>query len=133
MNLLSENIEDKTDKYKIKNYLLEVIIGGNCIISKNIYRTERYYYIILNKENSIYNIDYILLISDDIELRKEFNFILKENIYNYLKKVNISENDEYKEIINDKNKKIGYIIRVHNYSEINKNEKNSINKKRKYY
>ena len=115
MNLLSNNYKKESNKNKIMDYLHDIAIGGNCIIKKD-YNSEikDFIYIIiydLKKGNINNNIDYILNITDDIEYDKACDYILKYNIWNYLKKINFLIEDEYKEIFNDKNKKIGYIIR----------------------
>jgi len=64
-----------------------------------------------NKGNINNNIDFILMIDDYNEMKKNLNFILKNNIWIYLKNINFPIVDDEKEIINDKGEKIGYIFR----------------------
>ena len=74
--------------------------------------TEIMYIIIYdeNKGNINNNIDFILMIDDYNEIKKNLNFILKNNIWIYLRNINFSIEEDDKEIIDDKDKKIGYII-----------------------
>ena len=101
---------------KFKSYFYEIAIGGECIIMKN-FQTEdiKNIYIIIyeeNKGNINNNIDFILIIDDDNEMKKALNFILENNIWIYLKNINFSiEEEDEKEIKNDKGKKIGNIFR----------------------
>ena len=115
MNLLSNNFIKEKDKNRIKNNLHNIVIGGGCILKKDKGdKIKDFIYIIiydLQKGNINNNIDYILNITDNNEFEKVCDYILKNNIWNYLKKINFLIEDEYKEIFNDKNKKIGYIVR----------------------
>ena len=115
MNLLSINFIKEKNKNRIKNNLHNIVIGGGCILKKDKGdRIKDFIYIIiydLQKGSINNNIDYILNITDNNEFEKVCDYILKNNIWNYLKKINFLIEDEYKEIFNDKNKKIGYIVR----------------------
>ena len=116
INLISIYIYTYDYKYldKFKSYLYEISIGGECIIMKN-FQTEsiKNIYIIIyeeNKGNMNNNIDFILMINDYDEMKKALNLILN-NIWIYLKQINFSIEEDEKEIINDKGKKIGNIFR----------------------
>ena len=114
MSLLSEKFFDENIKCKIKYYHVEIIIGEECIIMMDRQQRYQYSYIILydpKKENINKNIDYILKIQDKLELHEARDFILKNNIWNYMKKINFSYEDEYKVILNKNNEKIGYLAR----------------------
>ena len=90
--LLSEYNYNEKDKKRIKDYLFGIIIGGGCIIMSNRYDQENscpYNYIILYEEtegNKNRNVDYILMIKDKKERKNICKYILKHNIWNYLKK-----------------------------------------------
>ena len=92
MCLLSEYNYNEKDKKRIKDYLFGIIIGGGCIIMSNQYDQENnfsYNYIILYEEtegNKNRNVDYILMIKDKKERKNICKYILKHNIWNYLKK-----------------------------------------------
>jgi len=121
MSLLSGKFFDENIKDKIKNYYVEILIGEECIIMMDRQQRYQYSYIILyvpKTENINKNIDYILKISDQLELNKARDFILKNNIWNYMKKINFSYEDEYKEILSKNNEIIGYLAR-NNYSNNN--------------
>ena len=121
MSLLSEKFFYENIKYKIKNYYVEILIGEECIIMMDRQQRYQYSYIILyvpKTENINKNIDYILKITDQLELNKARDFILKNNIWNYMKKINFSYEDEYKDILSKNNEKIGYLAR-NNYSNNN--------------
>ena len=121
MNLLS-NLAEGKDKKLIKNDLYEIIIGGECILMKDQSGESIYHYIILYKENeeeSGNNIDYILIIKDYEKRKKEVNFIINKSIWKYLEKINLTTNDEYKDIMNDKMEIIGTITRNGELTRIN--------------
>ena len=65
---------------------LIIIIGGECIIKRDFRGVAPYSYIILYKENKNNNIDYILQIEDKKEREEARDYILKNTIWNYLKK-----------------------------------------------
>ena len=115
MSLLSNNFKKDNDKNRINNELYKIAIGGNCIIMKDHHdEIKDFIYIViydLKKGNINNNIDYILNITDNKEYDKACDYILKNNIWNYLKKINFLIEDEYKEIFNKNNKKIGFIVR----------------------
>ena len=126
VNLISEYIStyDYNNLDHFKKYLFETAIGGECIIMKSFVAkySENLYIVIYeeNKGNINNNIDFILMIDDDNEMEKVLDFILKNNIWNYLKMINLSIEEDEKEIKNDKGKKIGYIVRN---GEIKRKEK----------
>ena len=111
MFLISEFNKNKEDKNYIKNNLHNIIIGGECIIKRDFRGVAPYSYIILYKENKNNNIDYILQIEDKKEREEARDYILKNTIWNYLKKIEFKEDDEYKEIYNNNKIIIGYIVR----------------------
>ena len=117
MNIISENFKNHIEEQFVKEYVYEIIIGGECIIMRNYGDTlgrKPYSYLIIfqgNDKDLVYNIDYILIIDDKNEREEAQNFILKYNIWNYFKKINFSIKDEYKEIINKEKGKIGFIVR----------------------
>ena len=121
MNLLSHKAKVK-DKEKIKNFLFEITIGGQCILMKDFHKTPKYRYIILYKENKEdfgNNIDYILIIKDNQQQKKAVDFILNNGLWKYLNKINFTINDEYKSITNSKREVIGKITRNGELNRIN--------------
>ena len=116
MNLISKyfNYEEKEI---VENYFFPIIVGKECIIMRNfgdIEGNKSFSYLIIyerNKEDIINNIDYILIIDDKNEREKAQNYILKNNIWNYFKKIKFSIKEEFKEILNKENEIIGYITR----------------------
>ena len=79
-----------------------------------------YRYIILYseiKENKGNEIDFFFYIKDKKERNSVDEYILKNTIWNYFKKINYNYMDEYKKIIED-NKEIGYIVRTSPVSRI---------------
>jgi len=86
MSLISEKYTDQIIKNKIKNYLVDIVIGEECIIMKDNQQRSQYNYIIIYdpKTKSINNnVDYILKIEDKLEMNKACEFILQNNIWNY--------------------------------------------------
>ena len=131
MFLLSENFNNEEDKNFIKKNLDSIIIGGGCIIKKNHSGKGPNSYIIIYKENKNNNIDYIITIKDQKRMEEALNYILKNNIWNYIKKIGYKEEDEYKEITDDKNNIIGNIVRngePERIEELKKLEKNMTKK-----
>ena len=134
MLVISEFCSEKKDKKEIQNYFFGIIIGGGCIIMNDLKgRKYPFNYIILYEErkgNKNNNIDYILKIDDKKERIDACNYILKNNIWNYIKKVEFKEEDEYKEIFDNKKNNIGYIVRngtIERIEELKKFEKEKIN------
>ena len=114
MDLISKYNNIGKEKNEIKNYLHNILIGKECIIKKqkgDFNDVANSSYIILYENNKNNNIDYILTIKNKEEREKALDYILKNSIWSYLKKINYNEEDEYKEIFDDENYKIGFIFR----------------------
>ena len=109
--LLSENCNNEEDKKDIKKFIDNIIIGGGCIIKRDYSGKAPYSHIIIYKENKNNNIDYIIKIKDQKRREDARDYILKNNIWNYIKNIGYKEEDEYKEITDEKNNVIGYIVR----------------------
>lgn len=125
ITLLSNNL-DKIGQRIIQKLFFNIIIGGECLIIKDQNNSSKFNYITLynkDEENFDNNINYILIIEDLEKMKEDINFILKNNIWEYFKKINYNYKDEYKEIKNSENKKIGYIILNSDPTYINKYEK----------
>ena len=112
-------IRDYVDK-EYKRHLstiFKVIIGGNCLIMKDAKDEKDEYpfrYIILYselKENKGNEIDFFLYFKDKKDRLAADEFIIKENLWNYFKKLKFDYKDEYKKILNEKNREIGYAVR----------------------
>ena len=101
---ISEQNNNEEEKNRIKNLLYYIIIGGGCIIERDFTGKAPFSYIVLYKGNKNNNIDYIIKIKDKKGREEARNYILKNNIWNYLKKIEYKEEDEYKEIYDDKKK-----------------------------
>ena len=69
------------------------------------------------KENKGNEIDFFFYIKDKKERNSVVEYILKNNLWNYFKKINYNYKDEYKKIIED-NKEIGYVVRTSPVSRI---------------
>ena len=102
----------------------EFIIGGGCLLKKNINTSSSQFlssfryitlYNELVEERGNYT-DFFLFINDKNKRESAITDILKNNLWNYFKKINYDYKDEYKKIIDDNNREIGYIVRV---SEVN--------------
>ena len=114
MSLLSEKFDDQTIKNTIKNYLVEIFIGEECIIMKDKQQMWKYNYIILydsKTQNINNNIDYILKFEDKLEMNSACEFILQNNIWIYINQLKYSYEDEIKIIFNKKDEQIGYLAR----------------------
>ena len=113
MDLLCKNfIIDEQKKFQNCSY--RIIIGGKCFIIRDQYNENSTYACITlyNEKNKKFNnnIDYFLIIHDRKEMNKYLDYILKNNIWNYFKKINYSYKDEYKKIKNTEGRTIGYLI-----------------------
>ena len=131
MLLISEKCNNEEDKKAIKKYLDSIIIGGGCIIKRDYSGKAPFSHIIIYKENKNNNIDYIIKIKDQKRREEARDYILKNNIWNYIKKIGYKEEDEYKEITDDKNNIIGNIVRNGNperIKELKRLEKDMIKK-----
>ena len=116
--LISEHNNNEKEKNFIKNFFDNLIIGGGCIIKKDFSGQAPYSHIILYKGNKNNNIDYVIKIGDKKRREEALNYILNNNIWKYLKKIEYKEEDEYKEIYDDKKKIIGFIVRNGNPERI---------------
>ena len=114
MSLISDNFPDN-EKNKVKSYLSTVLIGGECIIMRDFKKeVTRSMYIIIyeeNKGNVSNNIDFILKYKDYNDLQNACKFILENNVWIFLKNIDFSEDKDEKEIKNEDDQIIGYIIR----------------------
>ena len=114
MSLISDNFPDN-EKNKVKSYLSTVLIGGECIIMRDFKKeVTRSMYIIIyeeNKGNVSNNIDFILKYKDYNDLLNACKFILENNVWIFLKNIDFSEDKDEKEIKNEDDQIIGYIIR----------------------
>ena len=105
--------------------IFNTIIGGECIIMKNPNDKKDEYpfrFLILYSEIKEYEsneIDFFIYITDKKERQYAEEYILKNNLWNYFKKIRYNYKDEYKKICNEMYKEIGYVVRC---CEINKIE-----------
>ena len=107
---------DKEIESCLKNKF-EFIIGKECLIKRNIINSDSdsFRYITLyNELNEIQgnNTDFFLFIKDKKNRESAVNEILKNNLWNYFKKIKYNYRDEYKKIIDESNQEIGYVVRV---------------------
>ena len=109
--LIAEQNNNEIERKKFENCLDYIIIGGGCIIKRDFSGVAPYSHIIIYKENKNNNIDYIIKIDDKIKREEARNYILKNNIWNYIKKIEYTEEDDYKEIYDNEKNIIGYIVR----------------------
>ena len=113
IDLLCKNFNKKEQK-ELKMDCFKIIIGGKCLIMKDIHNEgSSFAYITLyneKKEKFNNNIDYFLKIDDREELKNHLNYILNNNIWNYFKKINYSYKEECQRFTNYKGKTIGYLV-----------------------
>ena len=133
-------IRDYVDKEYRRHLstVYKVIIGGNCLIMKDPKDEKDEYpfrYIILYselKENKGNEIDFFFHFKYKKEKLAADEYIIKNNLWNYFKKIKYDYKEEYKKILDEKNKEIGYVVRccsvekIENYvSKFNKKEINN--------
>ena len=108
MTMISEFNDDQEEKKNIKDSVDYVLVGGECIIIRG---DKNLNFIIVFEENKNNNFDYILMLKFKEERDKARDYILRNNIWNFLKKIKFTEKDEYKEIFDEENRKLGFIVR----------------------
>ena len=112
INLISDNFYGQVD---FKSLFYKIAIGGECIIMRDFKEgnTTNMYLTIYdeNKGNINNNIDFILKVYDYNDFNKVCNFIIKNNVWIFLKNINFPEEEDISDILNENGIKIGYIIR----------------------
>ena len=106
--MISEFNDDQEEKNNIKDNVYYALVGGECIIIRG---GKNLNFIIVFEENKNNNFDYILIIKSKEERDKARDYILRYNIWNFFKKIKFTEKDEYKEIFDEKNNNLGFIVR----------------------
>ena len=115
MDVIFAHIDNEYKKF-LKNKF-EFIIGGECLIKRNIINENSNYfrYITLYKEleeeEGNYT-DFFLFIKNEQKREAAVNFIVQNNIWEYFKKINYNYKNEYKKIIDEKGQEVGYIVRA---------------------
>ena len=115
MDVIRDYVAEKYKKLIRSNY--DTIIGGGCLIMKdprdkkdeNPFRYIILYYEL--KENKGNEVDFFLYIKDKKQRNLAVNYILKYNLSNYFQSVHYNYKDEYKKILDEHKKEIGYIVR----------------------
>ena len=121
--LVNQDFLDVIINYIPKQYtnqlstIFNAVIGGECIILKgahdktdeNPFRYINLYFEI--KEEMANEIDFFIYIKDKKERQDAEEHILKNNLWNYFKKIRFNYKDEYKKIYNEKKQEIGYLVR----------------------
>ena len=141
MDIICEYLNEEIRRHVKNNF--EFIIGGGCLIKKNIiyknikeYVTYHRYITLYNgiEEKEGNNTDFFLFIKDKNKREEAVNEILKSNLWNYFKKIKYNYKDEFKKIIDDNGNDIGYVVRV---SDLNIIEsyiiRNKIKEKKKIF
>ena len=100
----------------------EFIIGGECLIKRNIINEDSNFFRYITLYNGLEEkegnyTDFFLFIKDEKKRESAVNYILEYNLWNYFQKINYDYKDEYKKII-ENGKEIGYIVRVSDLSII---------------
>ena len=108
MTMISEFNDDQGEKKNIKDNVYHALVGGECIIIRG---GKNLNFIIVFEENKNNNFDYILMLKYKEARDKARELILRYNIWNFLKKIKFTEKDEYKEIFDEKNNNLGFIVR----------------------
>ena len=122
MDVIREGVPEVYKKYLKTNF--DFIIGGGCLLTKNPKdpKNEKpYRYITIYseiKENKGNEIDFFLYIKDRNERNKHVNLILQNNLYYYFKMIKYNYKDEYKKIVDENKKEIGYIVRCNASSHV---------------
>ena len=73
-----------------------------------------YRYIILYselKENKGNEIDFFFCFKDKKERISVDKYIMENNLWNFFKKINYNYKDEYKKVMSENNREIGYVVR----------------------
>ena len=132
MDVIFEYIDDEIKKFLMNRF--EFIIGGECLIKRNIINENSDYfryitlYNELEEEEGNYT-DFFLFIKDGHKRESAVNYILQNNIWEYFKKIKYNYKNEYKKILDEKGQEVGYIVRAIELSHIEaylskKNKKN---------
>ena len=115
LEVIAAYIDGKYVRYL--STFFNIIIGGGCCILKDpkgLRDENPFRYIILYneiQENTGNEIDFILNIKDKKERNAAIDYILKNNLWNYFKKIKFDYIDEYKIINNDFKQEIGFFVR----------------------
>ena len=103
--------------------------------AKDKYDDRPFRYIILYselKENKGNDIDFFFYFKDKKERLEADKSILKDNLWNFFKKIKYDYKDEFKKIVDEKNREIGYVVRCCSLEKIefyvSKFNKKEINK-----
>ena len=105
MDIIRDYIPEKYKKDLKTNF--DTIIGGGCLIMKNPNDEKDenpFRYIILYneiKENTGNEINFFLYIKDKNERNEAVNYILKNNLSNYFKKIDYNYKEDHKKISNN--------------------------------
>ena len=108
---LISNFFDAKELEILNDLICSVIIGGQCIISRDKKNEFQFYITVLNDENAYNNIDYILLFKNKNIMKNYLNIILQNNFKYFMELINYSSElaNEIKDF--DSNQVIGYIFR----------------------
>ena len=137
MDVIRDNVDQKYKGGLQTKF--DTIIGGGCLIMKNprdIKDEIPFRYIILYneiKENKGNEIDFFLYIKDRNQRNEAIDYILKNTLWNFFKKIEYDYNNESKKIVGANQIEIGYIVRctevtlIENYKTkiIQKNDNNN--------
>ena len=112
-------INDYIDKEYSKHLrtIFITAVGGDCLLMKNRVNendSNPFRYIVLYSEineNKGNDIDFFLYFKDKNERDNADNYILKNDLWNYFKKINYDYKEEHIKIKNEKGEEIGYIVR----------------------
>ena len=137
MDVIFGYIDDEI-KSQLKNRF-EFIIGGECLIKRNIINENSNYFRYITLYNELVEeegnyTDFFLFIKDEHKRESAVNDILQNNIWNYFKKIKYNYKNEYKKIIDEKGQEVGYIVRaielshIESYLSRKKEKEQNINK-----
>ena len=115
MSIILDYVDNKYRKYLSSIY--NVIVGGDCLIMKDEKDKNDdlpFRFIILYselKENKGNEIDFFFYFKDKKERISIDKYIMENNLWSYFKKINYNYKDEYKKIMSENNREIGYVVR----------------------
>ena len=121
LDVIFQFVNDEIKKHLRSKF--EFIVGGECLIKRNIINSNSNFFRYITLYNELEEkegnfTDFFLYIKDEKKREEAVNDILKNNIWNYFKKINYNYEDEYKKIVDEKGQEIGYIVRAIELSHI---------------
>ena len=121
MEVIFSYINEKIKRGLKNNF--QFIIGGGCLIKRNIINSNSNFFRYITLYNELEEkegnyTDFFLYIKNEQKREAAVNEILKNNIWNYFKKIKYDYKNEFKKILDENGEEIGYIVRAIELSHI---------------